>query len=298
MSIIVPVYTLIAILKYLDILRHVAEWFRPAMKFFGLPGDAALALVLGNFLNLYASIGVIASLKLTGGQMTVLSLMLLLSHSQILESAVFFQIKTKYGILWAIRLLTSLLVGYGLHFLLSPHVETSGGVVSVSTRAATLAAAGIEYLQGLWSLAIKMLLILVASFILLEVVKRLNLLERSLKALNRITSFMGFSHEAGLPLLAGTIFGIVFGAGLIVDSVREQGLDRRQVLLVSVFLALCHGIVEDTGLMLVLGANPFWITVPRLLLAVPVVWLMNRLWRPPKVEDREPRGIPAGEPVR
>jgi spore maturation protein SpmB len=118
MLIIVPVYTGMAVLKYAGILTVIADWCRPAMKYFGLPGDAALALVLGNFLNLYSAIGVMASLTMTRAQVTILSLILLISHSQILESSVFFQMKTKYGILGAIRLVTALLVGYALHFVI------------------------------------------------------------------------------------------------------------------------------------------------------------------------------------
>jgi spore maturation protein SpmB len=118
MLVIVPVYTGMAVLKYVGILQIIAGWCRPAMHLFGLPGDAALALVLGNFLNLYSAIGVMASLKLPHAQMTILSVILLFSHSQILESSVFFQMKTKYGILWAIRLVTALIVGYALHFVI------------------------------------------------------------------------------------------------------------------------------------------------------------------------------------
>lgn len=142
-----------------------------------------------------------------------------------------------------------------------------------------------EYASGLFSLAWKMLLILVAIFILLEIVKRLRLLEKSLKGLNKVTRFMGFNEQSGLPLLAGVVFGIVFGGGVIAGSVAEQKLVPKQVFLVSIFLAMCHGIIEDTGLMIVLGANVFWITVPRLILGVVVTWLVNRLYQPAKTPD-------------
>ncbi len=145
----------------------------------------------------------------------------------------------------------------------------------------TIQAALREYANGLFSLAWKMLLILVLIFVVLEIVKRFRLLERSLKGLHKLTSFMGFNEPAGLPLLAGVVFGIVFGGGVICGSVEEQQLEPRQVFLVSIFLALCHGIIEDTGLMIVLGANVFWITVPRLLLAVWVTWFVNRWYHPP-----------------
>jgi spore maturation protein SpmB len=118
MLVIVPVFTGMAVLKYVGILQIIAGWCRPAMHLFGLPGDAALALVLGNFLNLYSAIGVMASLKLSHAQMTILSVILLFSHSQILESSVFFRIKTKYGLLCAVRLVTALIVGYALHFVI------------------------------------------------------------------------------------------------------------------------------------------------------------------------------------
>ena len=143
-----------------------------------------------------------------------------------------------------------------------------------------LHAALIDYAGGLYSLAWKMLLILVLIFVVLEIVKRFRLLERSLRGLHKLTGFMGFNEPAGLPLLAGIVFGIVFGGGVICGSVEEQQLEPRQVFLVSIFLALCHGIIEDTGLMIVLGANVFWITVPRLILGVAVTWLVNRWYHP------------------
>lgn len=281
MLVLAPVYTLTTILKYLGVLQTVAGWCRPAMKYFGLPGDAAWALVLGNFLNLYAALGAIAALELNSGQVTLLSLMLLISHSQLLESGVFFQMRTKYQIIWAIRLVLALAVGYGLHFILAPSAglenEAATGGQTMVTLKPELKAVVLEWLKGLFGLAWKMLAILVAIFVALEIVRRLQLLERSLRAVHRLIRFMGFSEAAGLPLLAGIVFGIVFGAGVITGAVNDQRLSRRQVLLVSIFLALCHGIIEDTGLMMLLGAKLFWITVPRIVLAIPVVWLVSRL---------------------
>jgi hypothetical protein len=147
----------------------------------------------------------------------------------------------------------------------------------------SLQAALRDYAGGLFGLAWKMLLILVVIFVALEIVTRLRLLEKSLRGLNRVTRFMGFSESAGLPLLAGIMFGIVFGGGVIAGSVADRQLSKKQVFLVGVFLAMCHGIIEDTGLMLVLGANALWITVPRLVLGVGITWLVNRLYRPSEV---------------
>jgi hypothetical protein len=45
------------------------------------------------------------------------------------------------------------------------------------------------------------------------------------------------------------------------------------MLLVAVFLGLCHGFIEDTLLFVfTVGANVLWITVPRLCVACAVTW--------------------------
>lgn len=283
MAIVAPVYTVITALKYTPALTAFAAGMAPLMRFFRLPGEAAMAVILGNFINLYASLGAIIALELPGPQLTVLSLMLLLSHSQILETAVFFQIRAKWWLLWAIRLVVSFAAGAGLGALIVPaggYAAALGGIAARVERFQFWPALK-DWAFGLWSTGIKMLLVLVGIFILLELARRHGLLERTLRAIGRAIGFMGYTREAGLPWLAGNVFGIVFGAGVIVETVKEGGLTPKQVTLVATFLALCHGLFEDTAIFLVLGANVFWILVPRLALAVAVTWVLNRLLREP-----------------
>jgi hypothetical protein len=124
---------------------------------------------------------------------------------------------------------------------------------------------------------IKMLLVLVAIFILLEWGKRYGILQKALRAIGSVTRFIGLKPESGMPWLAGNVFGLVFGAGVVIETAREGRLDSKQVTLVATFLALCHGLFEDTAIFLVLGANMFWILVPRIVLAVAVTWVLSKV---------------------
>jgi hypothetical protein len=58
------------------------------MGWLGLPGSAALPILLGCLLNLYAAIGAMTALALTPDQITVLAVLLLISHNLIVEGAV------------------------------------------------------------------------------------------------------------------------------------------------------------------------------------------------------------------
>jgi hypothetical protein len=134
-----------------------------------------------------------------------------------------------------------------------------------------------RYLLGLLNLGWKIFAILFVIFLILELVERLGLLTKGYKKIAPRIRFLGLSEEAVAPLLAGIFFGIIYGAGVIADLIKKQGLDKKQVLLVSVFLGMCHAIVEDTGLFLVLGANIFWLTIPRLIIALGITFLTNKL---------------------
>ncbi len=283
MLIVAPVYTVVTVLKYTPVIRIFAEFMAPLMKHFGLPGEAALALILGNVINLYAGLGAVTALKITTAQLTVLSLMLLLSHSQILETAVFFQIKAKWWLLWFIRLVLSLLAGVGLSRLI---VKAGAEGTADAARLAQMAQMrydGIGPALANWArglvldTGVKMLLVLVAIFILLELGRRYGLLEKTLRAIGSVTRLIGLKPESGMPWLAGNVFGIVFGAGAVIETAREGRLDAKQVTLVATFLALCHGLFEDTAIFLVLGANMFWILVPRIVLAVAVTWVLSKV---------------------
>ncbi|UCG42489.1 MAG: hypothetical protein JSU73_11560 [candidate division WOR-3 bacterium] len=293
MMVVGPVYTGITVLRYTPALRVFADFTAPLMRHFGLPGDAALALILGNVINLYAGIGAITALHLPAAQLTVLSVMLLLSHSQILETAIFFRMKAKWWLLWAVRLVVSMLAGVGLGALLVRGNGGAGGAASAELARMAQAefvgfwpAAG-DWALGLWSTGYKMLLVLVAIFVGLEYAKRYGLLQKMLRVVNRATRFIGLSSEAGLPWLGGNVFGIVFGGGLIVESTREHRLSPRQVTLVATFLSLSHGLFEDTAIFIVLGANLFWITIPRIILAVLVTWVLSRILREKPVPSTE-----------
>jgi hypothetical protein len=136
-----------------------------------------------------------------------------------------------------------------------------------------------QYFIGLFNLAWKIFAILFVIFLILEIVQGLGLLTRGYKTIARYFRFAGFTQEAVAPLLAGIFFGILYGAGVIADLIKKQDVNKKQVLLISVFLAICHAIVEDTGLFLVLGAKFLWITIPRLVIAIGITFLTSKIFK-------------------
>jgi hypothetical protein len=87
-KIVIPVYFVITVVQHTAMIDIIAKLFSPIMSMFNLPGEAAIVIVLGNCLNIYAAIGAMSAIDLTVHQATTIALMLSFSHSLFMETAV------------------------------------------------------------------------------------------------------------------------------------------------------------------------------------------------------------------
>lgn len=117
-KVLVPVYLIVTIIGMTPVIEWIAVAFKPLMFLFGLSGEAAIVLVLGNTLNLYAALGAIASLTLTVKQITILAVMLAFSHSMIVETAIFKKLKVPAFKIFALRIGLGLASGVFLNLVI------------------------------------------------------------------------------------------------------------------------------------------------------------------------------------
>ena len=116
-KVIVPCYIAIEIVKYLGVIDTIGSVCRPFMGLFGLPGEAALALVAGYLINMYAAIAVITPLHLSTKDITVIALMLGICHSVTVETPVTKKTGVNAFVLLLVRLFLSLIAGALLNLL-------------------------------------------------------------------------------------------------------------------------------------------------------------------------------------
>ncbi len=111
---IIPVTFFIAFLEYSQLIEPFSRLFAPLMQITGLPGEAAIPLFLGFFVNIYAAVGGIIALQLTPSDITILATMILISHSLLIESAICKQVGLSWRFSLTLRIGTALLTGIGL----------------------------------------------------------------------------------------------------------------------------------------------------------------------------------------
>lgn len=118
--------------------------------------------------------------------------------------------------------------------------------------------------------------IIITVMVILEIAREMRLLDRFSSKVTPFLRLFGMSGEASLPLLVGGVFGLAYGAGVIIESASSGRITWRDLFLVNIFLSVCHAVIEDTALFLAVGADPLVILGGRFLMAVLITFLVSR----------------------
>ncbi|MBI4645056.1 MAG: hypothetical protein HY738_00300 [Bacteroidia bacterium] len=133
-----------------------------------------------------------------------------------------------------------------------------------------------------WISAIKGMLITSAQiviiiFIIMFIYELLLMWKYSSKVKQKmkfITQIIGISEHALTPWFVGFFIGISYGAGILLNFSEKKALKHKDICLVTLFLCIAHAIVEDTMIFVVIGGNPWWIAIPRIILAFAFVKIL------------------------
>lgn len=128
-------------------------------------------------------------------------------------------------------------------------------------------------LKSIWSIAV----IVIPLMLFMEIAKDLKILDYIGKLFKPVTKLFKAQEQAAFPLAVGIIFGISYGAGVLIKSSEEGELENKSLFIISVFLAACHAIVEDTLLFVAVGASGIVIVSMRVTIAFVATLLISRI---------------------
>lgn len=273
LKLIVPIYILADLLFYFNLLSYITFIFKPIVTLLELPQEAALAIVSGLFLNLYAAIAFAAPLGLGAKEWTVLAVFLGIVHALLVETEIMKRLGLSRLYSICLRLGVGLLVGG-----ITAKLPLSWFSYTKSEESITLATNHPHYnslfhllqssLFESLSLSIKVIVLVTALIFFLDFIKSLSIIEKHSQKVN-----------SGFSILVGVILGITYGAGILIAEYEKGILQKREVLFTGTYLMICHAIIEDTLLFVIFGANPWLIVGLRLLFATLVAALVVKYYK-------------------
>ena len=140
-----------------------------------------------------------------------------------------------------------------------------------------------ETIIGSWEMIKKLALIIFPLLISIEVAEDSGFLDKFSSLFDPILRKFKLSSAASLPLIVAQIFGLTYGAGVMIKSVEDDKLSPADLKIMAVFLVICHAVVEDTLLFAAIGGNALIILGTRVVLAIVLTYVYSKFF----IEDHE-----------
>jgi hypothetical protein len=118
----------------------------------------------------------------------------------------------------------------------------------------------------------KIFAIIMILMIIIEVMKNYDLIDRILRFMSPILKILGLNKNAGILWLTAVMFGLAYGGAVIVEETKEGKLSREDLEQLHLSIGINHAMIEDPALFLSLGLSPFWLWIPRIIVAIVAVW--------------------------
>jgi len=273
----VPAIIVTKLLEELGLIVYIGKALDPLMGLMGLPGELGLVWATAILTTPYGAIGVYAalgpSLSLSGADMTVLCSVMLIAHSLPVELSITKKAGANVLPMGALRLLGALVYGIILNQLCSRLQIWQDPAIMLfqpNPEEQSLLQWGVGQATNVVLICVVIFFVLLAMR-LLQAIGLIRLLELLLKPL---LPLFGMTHRAAPVTVVGMILGIAYGGALIIKETTAGKMDSREVFNSLALMSLSHGLIEDTLVMMALGAKLGGILWGRLIFSLVVIYLL------------------------
>ncbi len=271
LKITLPVSLAVSILNYYGLIQLVTQHLTPAFNLIGLRGEAALPFVTGILLNIYSVIAVLSQLSLDLREITIIAVMSLIAHNLIIETTIQRKTGSKAWHMIALRVGAAFGAAAILNLVL-PDMNQKISLLSNTHAASTLWELLHGWVFSSFRLILKIIILVSLLMILQKILQEFKLIELLTKPLSPMLKFMGLPQSTTFLWIVANSLGLAYGSAVMMDEVKEGRITKKDADLLNYHIAISHSNLEDLLLFAAIGVSIFWMLVPRLIIAIVVVW--------------------------
>ena len=277
-KVIVPIVIIIRALELLGLIPVFAKYLEPLTSFVGIDGSLGLVWMAAMLVNIYAGMAAFATLQsmfdYTVAETTILGLMILIAHSLPIEVAIAKKSGVSAIFTFLFRFINALIAGKILFYIFeyfNLFQELNTSILSIPNTNISNSDWIISQIQNF--IMIFAIIFFIIAFI--NILKTFGIWQFILKTLKIPLNFLGMSDKVANIILIGLTLGISFGGGFLIEEAKKKEISKKDVFLSLSFLGLCHSIIEDTILILLLGSHISGILLFRFIYTVIVILIMK-----------------------
>jgi hypothetical protein len=274
--IMIPIIVLIKVVEELGGIVYLSAALAPVMAWVGLPPELGLVWAATLLTNIYAGMIVLLNLDLplTVAQATILGSMMLLAHALPIEGAIAKKAGASLVVTLLLRVGGSLFFAWLLHISYQATGYLAQPAVILWQPEATATVGYLGWLLDQLQNFIVIFLVIAVLLFTLKVLKLLGIEQLMAYLLRPFLRLLGISREATNLTIIGVTLGLSFGGGLLINEAKRGHIPPRDVFVAMMLLNLLHSLIEDTLLILLIGADFYAIFWGRLVFSVVIIALI------------------------
>ena len=285
MKIMIPALIIVRCIEMLGWIHALGEMIQPVMILVGLPGETGLVWMAAMMGNIYTGMAVFYQLgmaeQLTIAQVSVISSMMLIAHSLPIEVAIARAIGISLWFTLLLRIGGAFVFGFICYQTYS-NLELLQVPAPQLWQPETADTSWVHWFLTQGQTIVMAFAIIAALTLFLRILRVLGVERLIHFLLAPVLRLLGIARVASNIIIVGLTLGLSFGGGLLISEARRGHIAGKDIFLSMAFLGLCHSLIEDTLLMLLLGADLGTIVFARLAFSLLAILALSRLldWLP------------------
>lgn len=275
----VPISLLLKILADMGLIRVIANFFSPIMKIVGVSGELGIVWITAMLTNIYGGVitlfNLVNSTHFTVKEITIVATMILIAHSMFPETKILIAVGAKGKKVVGLRIAAALIVG----FLMNKIYSFLGLYNEINKFKFIPKSSNNSYHSFFISQIKNYLNIFIIVFLLLlfvELLKKTGAMKLINKILAPFLKPLGIGQNAITINLVSLTLGISYGAALFIEELKEGKIGRVELLNSIYLMSLCHALIEDSLLMISLGAKISGVIVMRIAFTYVFIYILNK----------------------
>jgi len=277
LKIMIPVSIIVKLMKEFGIIEIVGSGLAPVTELVGLPGDYGLVWATAMITNIYGGLIVFFNLAienpLTVAQVTVLGALVLLAHNLPVEVRIAQKAGARPWFMLVLRIFGAFLLGLILHLLFT-------FFNLYQTRSAPLWNPGYSdpsllfWILGEVRTYLMIFIIILGLMFLMKILKKSSIIDRLNNLLEPALKVLGMNKNAAPITMIGMTLGLAYGGGLIIKEAKSGILSKKDAFLSLSLMGVSHSLIEDTLLLLAIGASLSGILLGRVVFSIVVMFIL------------------------
>lgn len=135
----------------------------------------------------------------------------------------------------------------------------------------------LNWIKGSIEIMLLMFVIITTINFAIDFLERIGVLQWLSRQLEPFMRLTGQNPQLAPMTTIGLLLGLSYGGGLIIQKASEIKFSRRDLFMSLSFLCLLHSLIEDTLIMLLLGADIWVILFGRLVFSIILLVLLAKI---------------------